>query len=606
MTPMTDPAWQQRFRAPTISTPSWAKDDPERCLYSSNASGTSELYTWDRRTGEHRQATKRPEGTSSGVLSPDGAALWWFDDTRGNEKGVWRVQPFGSDPGDAPPAVPLDPGYPTGLSLASNGAVAVGLAADGRHRIFTATATGAPVLVHDHGESSGVGGWSRDGTLLVHSHAEHGDNRNRALRVITSEGDAVADLWDGAGKGLTSFGWSMVPGDQRLLIAHERRGSRRPALWHPLTGEVVDLDVDLGDEELLGGDWYHDGEAVLLWTIGRGRSRLQRHELASGATSVVPTTAGMITGVRVRPDGEVWWSGSSAGTPPLVHCGDEVLRPPGDVAPAGVPYEDVLVDGPGGTVHGFVARPAEGDAPFPTVFRIHGGPAGVDTDAFTAGVQAWVDHGFAVVMVNYRGSMGYGKAWQDAIVGKPGYRELEDIAAVREHVVATGVADPDRIVLHGGSWGGYLTLLGIGTQPELWSLGVSAVPLASLRDHYHQQGEVLQAYWRSLFGGTPETLGADLDDIDPIAHVASIRVPVFVLVGDNDPRCPLPQVLTYVEALAAAGVEHELYRYDAGHGSMRVEEQIDQLARGLDFVAAHLGTTPAIRSTTDGARTPAG
>jgi dipeptidyl aminopeptidase/acylaminoacyl peptidase len=244
-------------------------------------------------------------------------------------------------------------------------------------------------------------------------------------------------------------------------------------------------------------------------------------------------------------------------------------------------------------VHGFLARPA-GDGPYPTVFRVHGGPSGVDADAFTPGAQAWVDHGYAVVMVNYRGSSGYGKQWQDAIVGKPGYRELEDIAAIRDHLVAGGIADPGRVILHGGSWGGYLTLLGVGTQPELWSLGISSVPLASLRDHYHEQGEVLQAYWRSLFGGTPETLGKDLDDIDPIAHVDRIKVPVFVLVGDNDPRCPLEQVLTYVKALETAGVAHELYRYDAGHGSMVIEEQINQLTRILDFAARHLGTTPPI------------
>ena len=593
---MTQPAWKRRFLAPTISTPSWARDDPERCVYVSNASGTYEIYTWDRRTDTHRQATKRPEGTMAGHLTPEGDALWWFDDTKGDEKGGWRTQPFDDGPGDAAPvAADLDPGYATGVALTTGGRAAIGLAGDGRHRIFAVRPGSKPLVLHDHHEASGVGGWSRDGSLLSFSHAEHGDNRNRALRVVDAEGTVVADLWDGEGLGVTSFAWSDVEGDQRLLIAHERRGRRHPALWSPLTGDVTDLDVDLGDHELLGLDWYPNGEAVLVWTIGRGRGHLVRHELASGSSEPVPTTPGMITGARVRPDGEVWWSGSDAATPPVVHCGEHVLRPPGEVAPGGVPYEDLLVEGPGGTVHGFVATPTgHGDGPFPTVFRIHGGPAGVDTDAFTAPVQAWVDHGFAVVLVNYRGSVGYGKAWSDAIVGKPGYRELEDIAAVRAHVVETGVADPERIVLHGGSWGGYLTLLGVGTQPDLWSLGVSGVPLASLRHHYHEQGEVLQAYWRSLFGGTPETLGAELDDIDPIAHVDRIRVPVFVLVGDNDPRCPLPQVLTYVEALAAAGVDHELYRYDAGHGSMVVEEQIDQLSRCIAFVARHLGTPEPI------------
>jgi dipeptidyl aminopeptidase/acylaminoacyl peptidase len=592
---MDEPVWKQRFRAPVISMPSWARDAPDRCAYVSNSSGTYELYTWDRATDTHTQATRRPEGTSAGTLTPEGDALWWFDDTRGNEKGMWRAQPFGDGPGDAPVAAPLEPGYPTGIAFAGGGRAAIGLAADGRHKLFVVAPGSSPVLLHDHDEASGVAGWSRDGSLLAYNHAEHGDNRNRALRVVTPDGDTIADLWDGEGLGLTSFRWSDVEGDQRLLVAHERRGNDHPAIWHPETGDVVDLDVDLGDHELIGADWYPGADAVLLWTIGRGRGQLLRHELASSKTEVVPTTPGMITGARVRPDGEVWWSGSDAATPPVVHCGADILRPPGAVAPSGVAYEDVLVDGPGGTVHGFVARPVgDGDGPFPTVFRIHGGPSGVDTDAFTAGVQAWVDHGFAVVMVNYRGSAGYGKAWMDAIVGKPGYRELEDIAAVRDHVVTAGIADPARLVLHGGSWGGYLTLLGVGTQPTLWSLGVSSVPLASLRDHYHQQGEVLQAYWRSLFGGTPETLGPDLDDIDPIAHVAEITVPVFVLVGDNDPRCPLAQVLTYVDALAEAGVDHELYRYDAGHGSMVVEEQIDQLARCFDFVARHLGTPAAI------------
>ncbi|MDQ3107192.1 MAG: prolyl oligopeptidase family serine peptidase [Actinomycetota bacterium] len=590
---MPEPAWKRRFLAPTISTPSWARDDPDRCVYVSNVTGTSELYTWDRRMGTHQQATKRPEGTMSGTLTPEGDALWWFDDTKGNEKGRWRTQPFGDGPGDAAPtAASIDPGYPTGIALASGGRAAIGLAGEGRHRIYAVVPGEATVVLHDHHEASGVGGWSRDEMLLSFSHAEHGDNRNRALRVVTADGTRVGDLWDGTGLGVASFSWSDVDGDQRLLIAHERRGSRHPALWSPVDGSVVDLDVDLGDHELIGADWYPDAAAVLLWTIGRGRGQLLRHELVTGASEVVPTTPGMITGARVRPDGEVWWSGSDAATPPVVHCGKEILRPPGEVAPGGVPYEDVLVEGPGGAVHGFVARPSTGDGPFPAVFRIHGGPAGVDTDAFTAPVQAWVDHGFAVVMVNYRGSVGYGKAWADAIVGKPGYRELEDIAAVREAVVRAGIADPDRLVLHGGSWGGYLTLLGVGTQPDLWSLGVSGVPLASLRDHYWQQGEVLQAYWRTLFGGTPDTLGSDLDEIDPIASVGRIRVPVFVLVGDNDPRCPLPQVLTYVEELAAAGVDHELYRYDAGHGSMVVEEQIDQLSRCIDFVARHLNTLP--------------
>ncbi|MEE4425638.1 prolyl oligopeptidase family serine peptidase, partial [Streptomyces bugieae] len=132
-----------------------------------------------------------------------------------------------------------------------------------------------------------------------------------------------------------------------------------------------------------------------------------------------------------------------------------------------------------------VQRPATGDGPFPTVFDIHGGPTGHDSDAVASGPAAWVDHGFAVVRVNYRGSTGYGRAWTDALKHRVGLIELEDIAAVREWSVASGLADPERLVLAGGSWGGYLTLLGLGTQPDAWALGLAAVPVADYVTAYH-------------------------------------------------------------------------------------------------------------------------
>ncbi|MEK7863040.1 MAG: prolyl oligopeptidase family serine peptidase, partial [Chloroflexota bacterium] len=170
----------------------------------------------------------------------------------------------------------------------------------------------------------------------------------------------------------------------------------------------------------------------------------------------LPAEAGTIAASRVRPDGEVWYLLDRSAEAPVVRAigGDVVLRPEGRAAPAGVSYRDAEVEG----IHVFVAEPpAKG--PHPTYFYIHGGPEAHDRDSFSPTVQAWVDHGFAVVLVNYRGSSGYGKAWRDAIVGRPGLTELEDIATVHDWAIRTGLADPNRCVLSGGSWGGYLTLL---------------------------------------------------------------------------------------------------------------------------------------------------
>src|SRR5262245_3133511 len=91
---ITEARWRRRFRAPRISLPSWARDEPARLLYVANTSGTWELYAWDYRADRQRQVTDRPEGTFHGALDPSGERIWWFDDEKGNEFGQWVVEPF--------------------------------------------------------------------------------------------------------------------------------------------------------------------------------------------------------------------------------------------------------------------------------------------------------------------------------------------------------------------------------------------------------------------------------------------------------------------------------------------------------------------------------
>ena len=205
-----------------------------------------------------------------------------------------------------------------------------------------------------------------------------------------------------------------------------------------------------------------------------------------------------------------------------------------------------------------------------------------------------MDHGFAVVLVNYRGSTGYGTAWRDALEGNPGLTELEDIAKVHDWAVASGLADPERVVLSGGSWGGYLALLGLGTQPERWSLGVAAVPVADYVAAYQDEMEPLKAFDRSLFGGSPPDIPEVYRKRSLITYVEQVRVPVMILAGENDPRCPIGQIENYLSRLRELGLPHEVYRFDAGHGSLVIEETLQQLAAEISFVAEHLGTPPPL------------
>ncbi|MCK1816401.1 prolyl oligopeptidase family serine peptidase [Streptomyces sp. XM4011] len=593
---VTLPDWERRFRAPRVSLPQWALDAPDRSLFISNATGTFELYTWDRATGERRQATDRPNGTVHGTLSPDGAHVWWFADSDGDEFGVWRRQPFAGGPHEE--AVPgLEPAYSAGLALGRDGTVVVGrMTEEVGTTIHVARPDGsAPVEIYRHRESAGVGGLSHDGTLLAIEHTEHGDAMHSAIRVVRLDGTPVAELDDTeAGTkdlGLSVLGFAPVDGDSRLLVGHQRHGRWELLIWDPLTGEQRELACELPGE--VGAEWYADGSGVLIEHDYRARSELWRADVDGhtlGELTRVHTPAGTVAGATARPDGSVEFLWSSAAEPPRVQSstGATVLDPPGETAPPSLPVQDVWVDGPGGAVHALVQRPAEGEGPFPTVFDIHGGPTHHDSDSFAAAPAAWLDHGFAVVRVNYRGSTGYGREWTDALRHRIGLIELEDIAAVREWCVETGLADPERLVLTGGSWGGYLTLLGLGVQPALWTVGVAAVPVADYVTAYHDEMEALKAMDRTLLGGTPEEQPERWRDSSPITYVDRVTAPVYISAGVNDPRCPIRQIENYVDRLKERGAPHEVYRYDAGHGSLVVEERIKQTRMEIEFALRHL------------------
>ena len=445
-----------------------------------------------------------------------------------------------------------------------------------------------PKLVYSHPQSAAVVGISRDERLFAIAHSEHGDSRNRALRVLDLEGNRVAELWDGPGKGLDPSRWSPVAGDQRLIVLHERQGLKRPLIFDAVTGRDEELAIDLPGE--VSADWYPDARALLVTHDHRGRGELYRLDLATKELERLNTEPGSVSEARVRPDGDVWYMWQNAAEPPVIRGRDGiVMRAPGEPAPAGTPYQDIDVDG----VHVFVAEP-KGRRPHPTIFIIHGGPESHDRDEFSARNQAWVDHGFAVVLVNYRGSSGYGKLWCDAIVGKPGLTELEDIAKVHDFVVQLGITDPKRTVLSGGSWGGYLTLLGLGVQPERWALGIGIVPIGDYVAAFEDEMEPLKKYDADLFGGTP----ADVPDVyhrsNPITYIDNVKVPMLLLVGQNDPRCPSRSVDIYRERLLELGKKFEEYRFDAGHGSLVVDEQIRQIALQIAFVSRNLGTPEPI------------
>lgn len=595
------PAWIRRFRAARVRLPSWGLDAPQRALYATNVTGLWQLMSWDLDSDRHTPLTDKPTGVAGGQVLPDGSGVAWFDDHAGDEVGRWVVTPF--DGGEPVPLVAdLAEGWSAGLAL-GRARLAVGIAGRDGFRVFTGTRS-ATRQVYEHRKPAGVGGLSRDGRLLAISHHEHGDVLHPALKIVqAADGEVVAELWDGAGNSVTPSGWSRVPGDERLVILADRSGRTRPEIWAPLTGERSALSLDVPGEVWVA-DWEPDGAGLLLAHDHLGRTELYRYDLAAHRAQRLALPQGTVAGASIRDDGALWYAFASSVAAPKIRIRDArgdraLLEPPGDPAPDGRAYTSLhYANGEGDQVHAFLATPDAavfGQPPYPLVVEAHGGPTAASEDTWDPYTQAWVDHGFAVLLANYRGSTGYGKRWQDALEGDPGRPELIDLRAGRDHLVAEGIADAARVVLEGASWGGYLALQGLGTQPESWSLGVAIVPVADYVSAFADESPELQEFDASLFGGTPEELPELYRERSPITYVGQVRSPVLVVTGRNDTRCPLRQVENYVAALRAHGKDVTLDVFSAGHGSYAVEEVIRQQALALDFTAEHLGTPPAQR-----------
>jgi dipeptidyl aminopeptidase/acylaminoacyl peptidase len=231
----------------------------------------------------------------------------------------------------------------------------------------------------------------------------------------------------------------------------------------------------------------------------------------------------------------------------------------------------------------------EGDGPFPTILHTHGGPTAVQTETFAASAQTWLDHGFAFMSVNYRGSVTFGRQFEQAIFGQLGSVEVDDMAAGYDFLVKHNIAQPDAVLLTGGSYGGYLTLQAIGRRPELWAGGMASVAIADWRLMYEDQAETLRGYQRSLFGGTPDELPDTHAASSPITYAENLRAPLLVIQGKNDTRCPARQMEAYEKKLNTLGKEISIHWFDAGHGSRAMEQNIEHQELMLRWAYRVLG-----------------
>ena len=231
---------------------------------------------------------------------------------------------------------------------------------------------------------------------------------------------------------------------------------------------------------------------------------------------------------------------------------------------------------------------AEDELP-PLIVDIHGGPTACSTPLFSLGTQYWTSRGFALVDVNYGGSSGYGREFRERLNGQWGVVDLQDSVNAARYLVEQGEADPGRILIRGGSAGGYTTICALTFTRE-FAAGASYFGLADLEPFATGDTHKFESkYEYTLVGPYPEA--AELyRERSPVHFADRIKTPMLVLQGADDKVVPLSQAKLIVAALEANGIPHAYLLFEGeGHGFRKSESIVRAYEAELSFYAQVLG-----------------
>lgn len=244
----------------------------------------------------------------------------------------------------------------------------------------------------------------------------------------------------------------------------------------------------------------------------------------------------------------------------------------------------------GMTIYGYLTLPvgvAHKNLPF--VLNVHGGPWGRDTWGLDTEAQWLANRGYGVLQVNFRGSTGYGKAYLNAGDREWAGKMHQDLVDAKHWAVKQGYADPKRVAIYGGSYGGYATLVGLTFTPEEFAAGVDIVGPSNLNTLLAS----IPPYWAPIKALFNKRMGDDAEFLNarsPLFRADKITKPLLIAQGANDPRVKQAESDQIVAAMRKANIPVEYVLYtDEGHGFARPENRLHFYALAEQFLAKHLG-----------------
>jgi len=445
--------------------------------------------------------------------------------------------------------------------------------------------------------------WSSDGKFIVYTQEQAKGTDSNIFLADLATGESTL-LTPHEGEKLHSANDISPDGKYVLVTSNAGNGYDNAGLLDIQTKKIHWLTQDKW--EIAGENFAPDGKSLLYTANVDGNYEIYSCDLATGKSRALPLPKGLnAPSGRPSPftrDGLRFLYGHAGATAPgdlwVYTTADSKSRQLTHSLVGGVRAEDMvephLVHFPSKdgkwTISALVYVPYNlpRNNQHPAIVYVHGGPAAQTVNSFNRFVQYMANQGYLVIAPNYRGSTGYGKEFQQANLFDMGGGDLHDVLAAAEWIKQTGYVDPKKLILMGGSYGGYLTMMGVTKAPDLWAAGIPIVPFVNWFTEIQHEDPILQQSDLATMGDL-ETNKARYQDRSPINFVDQIRAPLYLLAGGNDPRCPKEETQQVVDAVHKRGGIAEVKIYEnEGHGFSRVENQIDAYKRVADFLIAHV------------------